>query len=191
MIIVIAALLTVIFALEHKSKHFDLGISNGLRLTLDLEIDIEYSAPFRFLYYKAHFYAQDTNGSIVDEKFVDLGETSDNPRALILEDRFRQGYKQFFISFHLGSTQSYLFAFRNGKFYTAFINNRARVGVRALPGKPGTWVLEESEARKWAGRVERKPNVRITKSAVYTTWLLNSRSNPIIEVQYPEKPGVL
>ena len=170
------ALLALAIGTNQRIVRYDLGKSDGLVLSVDLKLESTYMDPFRDTTYHAHFFAKDKNGRIVDEKFVDLGADTDDPESLVVEDRFHQGYKQFFISLHQGRTASYLFAFRNRKFYTAYICEHGRVNVSVAKGKAGTWKLEESWW-KW-GRI--RPGQDQEKIPVEATVILTPSSKPAV-----------
>lgn len=172
----LATFLVAFSALERKVKHFDLGKVDGLTLSVDLDIDVTYNAaPYITQDYHARFVALDSKGAKIDEKLVNLGTATNKLENFLIEDRFCKGYKQLFISLHYRVTWSYLFGFRNRKFYTAFYGMNGRV----LPSRSGTWKLEDSYPRRGM-RVLAAPNVEMTKTSVSWTWLLTPQSKPLI-----------
>ena len=172
--------------LRHKVDHFDLGQTSGLELTADFDVDIDENGPVNQLAYKVHFLAKNKDGQVVDEKRVDLGRCFRKPNAFVVADKFHQGYKQVFISLQYGGVSSFLFAFKNKKFYTAFLNDQARVHVRVLPSSKPVWRVEESDSTWHQTLDEEATNSRVEDKMVYQTWTITPKSKPIVRLAAPE-----
>ncbi|MBS1703857.1 MAG: hypothetical protein JST12_19495 [Armatimonadetes bacterium] len=163
-----------------EAEHYDLGKSEGLALSLDLDIEVEESAPYKELTYAAHFCARDSKGGIVDEKRVELGMTTDEPEGFHVEDRFGKGYKQVFISLHFASIRSYLFAFKDRHFYAAFVDDCARDNVKVLKSRCGAWKLDVSKARKNYVREAEHPKAKLTTTSISRTFIVEPDTKPLI-----------
>lgn len=170
---------------ELKTKHFDLGSVDGLSLTADLDIKVSYdqdSPKFYGQLFHVRFVAKGPSGQIVNEKQVDLGQCFRSPNSLIVEDRFGAGYKQFFISLQYGGISSYLFGFRDRKFYTAYMNNQARIIVQPLPSKNGTWRIKESDNMVHKSLFPDEANGGRTGNMDWMIWRLGPRSRPMLKL---------
>lgn len=168
-----------------KVIHFDLGRSEGLILAADFDVLIDEDGPVNQLSYKVHFYARNKHKQIVDEKRVDLGDCFRKPNSFVVADKFHKGYKQVFISLQYGGINSYLFAFKNRKFYTAYINDLARIHARVLPSRRHAWKIEESDNIVHKILNEEDTNSRVKDHMVYQTWIITPRSNPLLKVALP------
>jgi hypothetical protein len=177
-----ASLIALTMANHQKVIHFDLGKVDGLTLTADFDVDVHDQLPVLELGYKLHLFAKDSQRRIVDRKDVDLYLCFREPNSLIVEDRFKKGYKQVFVSLQYGGIVSYLFAFKNRKFYTAFASNAGRVYTRALKSRPGTWLIEESDNVIHYTILEGNAGNGRKGNMEYAKWRISPRTKPILHV---------